>query len=206
MQLKILETAISDVGSWSWWVANLPKAIQVEFNGVMLLLPPLGEGKPPCGQVALRFDNPMFVAFLTREFGDQAAPPDWPEMLHNDKLEVTPVLPDAFSLSEPQRLAEYVAAAKHVDVRLGDRVMLDHIPAEAAILAMWSNAIGMAVVAERFEIIGHAADGKPGTIPIEHVADLHNKWWEYWKDYWKSKNTDSPMPEDYACEVTIPLS
>jgi hypothetical protein len=56
--LKILESAISDVGCWTWWTTNLPEAFQVEFSGVQLWNPPNGEGKAPSGQIALRFRMP----------------------------------------------------------------------------------------------------------------------------------------------------
>jgi hypothetical protein len=63
--LTALESAISDVGHWTWWTANLPDTFQVEFNGTQLWNPPLGEGKPPSGQIALRFRKPRRVYFLT---------------------------------------------------------------------------------------------------------------------------------------------
>src|SRR5262245_35039291 len=53
--LPALESAISDLGCWTWWAANLPSAFQVEFGGTQLWNPPSGEGQPPSSRIALRF-------------------------------------------------------------------------------------------------------------------------------------------------------
>lgn len=76
--LPALESAISDVGHWTWWTASLPDMFQVEFGGTQLWSPPLGEGKPPSGQIVLRFRKPRLVYFLTLS---DSISEDWPEQL-----------------------------------------------------------------------------------------------------------------------------
>jgi hypothetical protein len=38
--LPVLESAISDVGYWTWWIAHLPDTFQVEFGATQLWSPP----------------------------------------------------------------------------------------------------------------------------------------------------------------------
>ena len=45
--ISILESAISDVGHWTWWTQHFPESFQMEFGGVLLWNPPTAEGKPP---------------------------------------------------------------------------------------------------------------------------------------------------------------
>jgi len=200
MSLKILESAIADVGYWSWWTGDVDSVIQIEFGGVQLWSPPLAEGKPPNGQIALRFDAPSFVAFLTRTTGDDTPASTWPEMMQRDELGNLGVDEDQFTLTDTGRLREMLDSAAAVDVRVGNRSTVDRIPEGASIAGMWAGAVGIIVVADSLRILNHA-----GEIDVNQIASLHNKWWEYWKSYWKSKDTESPMPRDYACEVTIPI-
>ena len=33
----------------------------------------------------------------------------------------------------------------------------------------------------------------------------YKKWWDYWKTYWKLRRTKDAYPEDYVCEISIPV-
>jgi hypothetical protein len=35
-------------------------------------------------------------------------------------------------------------------------------------------------------------------------AGRTEKWWKYWEEYWRRKDTDNPMPDDPECEARIP--
>jgi hypothetical protein len=197
--VAILEEAISDVGLWSWWTANLPTIIQVEFSGTLLWNPSLREGGPPSGQIALRFLKPSFVGFLTRQYHSKEVPSDWPERLQNDQMESLTLSPEAFTLSAVAQLEGIISGASRVDALVGDVGSLQTIPPDAAILGFWAGPIGLAVVAKSMGIFSHT-----GELSLEDVVAANQKWWEYWREYWQRKDTDDPMPEDYACEVTIP--
>jgi len=197
--LAILEEAISDVGLWSWWTANLPALLQVEFSGTLLWNPPLREGGPPSSQIALRFLEPSFVGFLTRQYRESDVPPDWPERLQNDQMKPLNLSPEDFTLSAVAQLEEMVSAANRVDALVGDVASLKTIPPDAAILGFWAGPTGLAVVAKSMGIFSHA-----GEMSLEEVVAANRKWWAYWREYWRRKDTDDPMPQDYACEVTIP--
>ena len=34
---------------------------------------------------------------------------------------------------------------------------------------------------------------------IEQIKQANRKWWEYWKDYWRVRNTKEAYEKDYAC-------
>jgi hypothetical protein len=200
-ELKILEDSIKDVGYWSWWTGDPASAIQIEFGGTQLWSKPLAEGKPPNSQIALRFAEPTFVAFLSRA-GEEADPPPtaWPDLMQTDQLGNVGVDEDEFTFTDPGRLNTFFAHASHADVRVGDSSVLAAIPNDAMFAGFWAGSIGIIVVAARMKVVNHE-----GEIPLDRIAGMHNRWWEYWKEYWKSKDTDTPMPRDYACEVTIPI-
>ena len=38
----------------------------------------------------------------------------------------------------------------------------------------------------------------------EELETANEKWWAYWQEYWKRRESSSPLPRDYGCDVTIP--
>ena len=44
-----------------------------------------------------------------------------------------------------------------------------------------------------------------GLVPVDEVEEMSRKWWVYWKEYWRRRGSDEPLPKDCACEVTIPI-
>lgn len=197
--LAFLEEAISDVGLWSWWTADLPEMIQIEFNGTLLWNPPLKESGPPNGQIALRFLNPSFVGFLTRHNQNGSIPQDWPQRMRNDQMKSFNLAPDDFTLSDADRLLIMASNASRVETLVGDATDLATVPSDAGLLGFWSGPVGLIVVAQKMQIHGYN-----GQISLEEAEAANRKWWDYWKEYWQRKDTNYPMPQDYACEVTIP--
>ena len=194
--LPALESAISDVGCWTWWTANLPATFQVEFGGVQLWNPPRGEGQPPSSQVALRFRKPRLVYFLTLAEG---VPADWPEQLQLDKLEPPGVGHSAFTLTSDVLCKQLIAGAVAVRALVGEQgVTL--LPKEGeALLGFQAGPFGLIVAAESVGVFNHHGELDPPSV----VAAIR-KWWDYWREYWQRKDTLDPLPRDYACEVTIP--
>lgn len=43
-----------------------------------------------------------------------------------------------------------------------------------------------------------------GELSLDDVENRKDKWWDYWKEYWEKRDSENPLPKDYACEVTIP--
>lgn len=164
----------------------------------MLWNPPLQEGSPPNGQIALRFSNPSFVGFLTRQ-ARAKLPKNWPENLQNDQMEPFNLSPDEFTLSDPKRLSEMVTEASRVKTLVGTTATLASLPAEAGMLGFWAGSAGLVIAAEDMKIYGYS-----GPLSVEEAEASNRKWWDYWKEYWRRKDANDPMPKDYACEVTIP--
>jgi hypothetical protein len=194
--LEILESAISDVGHWRWWVADLPKTFQVEFAGVQLWSPPTQPGGPPCGVFALRFCGPILVAFLTDPKATKL-PPDWRQALHEDRIESFPVAHDQFTLRSAEALNQFVEGC-HCEYLVGSKdVTLSS--SSAALLGFRAGPVGIAIKAQELQVLSSA-----GTLSPDQIAEFSKAWWTYWRDYWRRRDTDSPMPKDYACEVTLP--
>ena len=75
------------------------------------------------------------------------------------------------------------------------------ITAAKHMLCARCGEVGFIAGGDRIEIAG-----KKGKYTEEEIEPLSRKWWEYWKNYWRLRGTRDALPEDYACEVTIPVS
>lgn len=199
MSKALLEEAISDGGLWSWWTADLPDTVQVEFVGTQLWNPPLTSDAPPNSQIALRFDDLNFVGFLMRQGRASGLPHDWPERLHNDESEPYSLSYGDFTLTDPRRLANFLDEAHDVDTRVGVVEDIRSISHDASILAFWAGPVGLILVAASMTVLNYQ-----GKVPLTEIEAMNQKWWDYWKEYWERKHSPNPMPTDYACEVTIP--
>jgi hypothetical protein len=195
--LAILENAISDVGYWRWWAERLPTAFQVEFGGVQLWNRPTEQDGPPSGVVALRFGNPTVVAFRTSQ--DSELPEDWRTALHEDLIDPFRVNHDALTLQSEERFREVIADCKPEYVLGTEAALLsDSAPVK---LAFRAGSVGLAVRAQELTVISSSGEMSP-----EQIEQASQKWWAYWREYWNRRETDAPLPKDYACEVTIPLA
>lgn len=197
----MLENAIVDVGYWQWWTANLPESFQVEFGGVLLWNPPLKEGDPPSGVVALRFLNPSCVCFLRRRDHPRRVPKNWYERLHRDEIRPFEITYEAFTLTSDEQVADIVSAADSIIPFVGSKPVKTFVPKGAKFLAFWAGPVGLFVAAQSMEIFNLQGEIKPATVKAKSA-----KWWRYWKEYWRRKGTSDALPKDYACEVTIPAA
>ena len=196
--LTILADAVADVGIWRWWDQRFPDVFQLEFGAVQLWSAPIADGRPPNGQYALRFRGPLSVSFLTAR--GAGVPADWADRLHRDKLQPFSVGHDSFVLDDRKAARAIVAAAAKVETRYG--ALPAHLDWERAPLlcAFWAGPVGCLVAARELQLVGMA-----GEIPLTDVSGMAQRWWEYWRDYWRRKDTPEALPQDYACEVTIPI-
>ena len=194
--LAILEDAIADVGYWRWWAEGLPTVFQVEFGGVQLWNPPTEQNGPPSGVVALRFGNPTAVAFLTSL--DAELQLDWRTALHEDRIEPFSVSHDALTFQSEELLRELLAGCKseyivgtEADLLVGDAPVK---------LAFRAGPVGLAVRANELTVISSSGEMSP-----EQIQQSSEAWWSYWREYWNRRETDDPLPKEFACEVTIPI-
>ena len=196
--LSVLSNAVSDVGYWSWWTQAPSGDFQIEFGGTQLYFPPLEETAPPNSQVAFAFAAPTAINFISR--GSAPADFDWAAQLQEDKIEPLNCSPEAFSFGKnaiTQSLLEEVTDYKTV---LGTNPMDSYKASDAVFLAFWCGDVGFSIAAAALSLTSHAGD-----FPLSEVMPINRTWWEYWKHYWEVRGTENQLPEDYGCEVTIPI-
>jgi hypothetical protein len=193
--LKILESAISDVGVWRWWNADVPNVFQIEFSGVQLWIPPTAQDKPPSGLLSLAFIKPCSVVFL--DFTG-TMPEHWMEDFHHDKLKPFGIVHDQFQFNNPEFMHQLRHDTKSATVFWGNEA--NEVHDTEILLSFTAGAVGLIIIAEEMTIAT-----LHGKVSAQELTEMSRKWWAYWKEYWKAKETQSPFPQDYACEVTIPI-
>ena len=196
--LSVLESAISDLGRWTWWTAKLPDSFQVEFNATQLWNPPTAEGKPPSSQIALRFRKPRLVYFLTLS---DAVPEDWPDRLQRGELEPFSVDHEVFTLTKADLCGYLMTKATSVKVLVGEHNHTQLPTAGEAFLGFDAGPVGLVAVAESLGVFNHQGD-----LDEKAVVASNQQWWDYRQEYWLKKDTSAALPRDFACEVTIPLA
>lgn len=197
--LHVLQAAISDIGYWQHWDHRLPGSIQAQFGGVQLLTPPLSEGGPPAGQIALRFVRPTSVCFLTHRTAPEDLPPDWPERLQKDQLEPFDLTRGTFTLTDSKQVHAVLMEAGRILSAHGADPRFDGLVQSPVRLALWAGPVGLVIGAEEIEVHTHK-----GPIDLELIPGMHEAWWDYWRRYWTAKRAGAPLSTDYACEVTLP--
>ena len=143
--LSVLESAISDIGCWTWWTSNLPDSFQVEFGGTQLWNPPNADGQPPSNQIALRFRKPRLIYFLTFTDG---IPGDWPDRLQRDELNPPGVDHEVFTLTDTELCGRLIEKALAVRAVIGEPGRSSLPVADEAFLGFEAGDFGFVVAAE----------------------------------------------------------
>lgn len=195
--LTLLADAIADVGVWTWWQGETAEYIQVEFCHTQLWNAPVTDSEPPSGQIAIRFDNPASVAFLTFEV--EVVPEDWPQLLHQDEIDCFALDSEAFTFTDTQLIVELLAQCAAVETWQGSPPHEVDWAISPVKLGFRVGLVGLLIAAEQMKLLT-----LHGEFGLDEVEAKHQQWWDYWKEYWRLIDTDNPLPEDYACEVTIP--
>ncbi len=197
--LQVLESAISDVGYWRWWTHDGMSGIfQVEFGGVRLYNEPADRNASPRGVFALSFHDTRCVAALRRRL-ESDTPDNWFEMLAEDQWEPAILSYEQFSLTNGTELQRIAGEAQETRLVVGTKSDVDAVRPEDAFLAFWAGDVGLLVVAKEMYAVTDEA------ITSEQILEKSTRWWDYWSEYWDRRDSENPMPEDYACEVTMPL-
>jgi hypothetical protein len=68
------------------------------------------------------------------------------------------------------------------------------------VFAFKAHDVAVIISGKILKVLSHS-----GEIDDDKIELLSNKWWEYWKNYWKFRETKDQYKKDYVCEVTIPL-
>jgi len=197
--LDILAEGISDTGYWRWWDQSFPRSFQIEFGRTQFWNPPEQEGKPPSGIIALRFTGLVSVSFVTHNGSPEDYPRDWPERLHNDSIEPFPIADGWFGFNDPQLVEQMLSEAKEIDTRFGPGPETKTFREAKLSLAFRAGPTGLIVAAQGITMLNIFGEIKP-----EEIEQKFTQWWEYWREYWRLIDTDRALPEDGACEMTIP--
>ena len=192
--LNILTDAISDVGSWWCWHAG-DDMLQLEFCDVQLYDETKAEEETHTTDVlAVRFYGHVFAVFL-----DDLNDTNWHERFRDDDSILYPV--DTYDMAfDDHEKAESLLNDYRNRIPIKDFNSAKTLLTAKHILYARCDEVGFIVGGDKIEIAG-----EKGKYTEEEIEPLSRKWWEYWKDYWLLRGTPDALPEDYACEVTIPV-
>ena len=71
---------------------------------------------------------------------------------------------------------------------------------DESFLALRAGDVGLVVVSESIGVFNHQ-----GEVDDQAVIESSRRWWDYWREYWRRRDSADSMSKDYACEVTIPI-
>lgn len=192
--LNILADALSDIGSWWCWDAN-DDAVQIEFVDVLLY----DESKPEqethtTDVLAVRFRGHAFAVFL-----DNFDDPGWHVRFHDDDSILYDI--DAYDLAFDDREgAESLLGDYKNRVPVKDFVGFQTLSTAKHLVCAKCGEVGFIVGGDELEVIG-----QKGKYTEEEIKTAAEKWWAYWRDYWRLRKTKDAFKKDWACEVTIPI-
>ena len=194
--LEMLAYAISDVGLWSWYSADFPTFVQLEFVQTMLYFDKGTEEEAPSNQIAIQFGEIESVFALADV--EAQVPDNWLELFTNDQVPPFHIDHEKFSFT-PSLFPSLKSKQHTLTCIFGNP---DH-PLDASThqfnLGFRAEEVGLIVVANKMKILTHH-----GEIALEDIPELHKNWWEYWEQYWAHKDTEKEFPYDALCEITIP--
>ena len=195
--LDTLSYAIADAGLWTWYNAELPAHLQLEFDHTLLFLPPQKEGQHPSHKITLQFDDVICVWAMSDE--DHTLPEDLSVLFKNGASDSYPVDYEYFSF-DPSEIRKIVEKAENAESVFGtDEIEILKNP-EYKKVGFMANGVGAVVVAKRMLIISYS-----GEVTLASIPDVHQQWWGYWNQYWAKRETDTKMPPDFLCEITLPF-
>ena len=193
--LNILAEAISDVGSWWCWGVN-EDTVQLEFCDVILYDETKQVNEPRTTDVlAVRFFGHAFAVFF-----DDLDEADWHIRFRDDDSILYPV--DAYCLGfDDLKEAEALLNAYDHRTVVKDFSGPETVAAAKHFLCAKCDGVGCIVGGDEMLVAG-----RKGRYTEEEIKTASEKWWGYWKEYWKLRETEDAYPNDYACEITIPVS
>ena len=192
--LNILADAISEVGSWHWWVTK-DDMVQVQFCDILLYDEAKPENEPHTTDVlAVRFYGHAFAVFL-----DDLDEDNWYERLREDDSVIYPVDTYDMAFDDAKEAERLLDDYKHKTV-IKDFSGSGMLSSAKHLLYARCGDVGFIVGGDEIEVVG-----RNRKYTEEEIETTSGKWWEYWRTYWKLRGTKDAYPEDYACEITIPV-
>lgn len=193
--LNILSDAISDVGCWTWWLTNT-NLVQLEFAAVQLYDDTKKEKEAHSSTIALCFSDNTFFTVLDDYTDDTNK--DWYKKLQDDEIDFFEVDGYEFEFNNKEYVKQVMDEYKNKTVIKGD--FDESIYSRNYFVAAKCGDVAFIAGGDDLDIVTHH-----GGLTEEQIKQANRKWWEYWKDYWRVRNTKEAYEKDFACEVCIPV-
>ncbi len=223
-----MEEAISTAGKWTWIeIAN--DSIQLEFDDVQLYNPKLNKFESHSSQIAIRFaQNIFFTIYYNRIddvfnsftndllVNDNIKSLDKPDVYKNDINinyndnedyieDIFNNLNDDFFLSLEKnnfkfqsfdffkKIDENYKFKKEIKKNITEDIFDGDID---FLLCFSTDKIAIAIGGNQIQFFNEFK-----SLNNQDIEKLSNKWWIYWLDYWKVKETSNSYEYDPACEA-----
>lgn len=196
-QLGLLAYAISDTGYWSVWTEQLPDLFQIESGGIQLYFPPTSPNQPPQTQIAIQFKNPTSINFISRNTATDNF--EWVQLLREHKVQPPKCIYEQFSFGNWDWTKLLLKQVINYKTLYGYKLTKIRLSKEPISLVFWCGDIGLSVTAKELKLLNHTGD-----IALSEIQNINKEWWDYWRNYWDKRNSDNPLPNDPACEMTVP--
>lgn len=192
--LNILSDAISDVGSWHWWVIK-DDMVQIQFCDIQLYDNSKPEKEAHTTDVlAVRFYGHSFAVFL-----DNLDEKNWHIKLQDDDSILYPIEPCSLAFDN-RKEAELLLHDYKNKIPVKDFINEDTLLSAKHILCARCGDVGCIAGGDQIVVVG-----QNGEYTEEEIETASKKWWDYWEDYWKVRGTKEAYSKDYVCEITIPI-
>lgn len=193
--LSILANAISDVGSWWCWDIE-GDIVQVEFRDVQLCDEPEPGQEPHSADVlAVRFRGHAFAVFL-----DNLDDEGWHERFRDDDSVLYEIDAGDLAFDDAEKAISLLNDYRN-RVPAKDFDGPQTLAAAKHLVCARCDEVGFVAGGDEMEVVGQR-----GKYAEEEIEAAYEKWCAYWKVYWELRGTEGAYPEDYVCEVTIPIN
>lgn len=194
--LDILSEAISDIGSWQWWY-TAKDMFQLEFSDVMLYDETGAEKDPHTSMIALGFVGNAFAVFLDNL--EEETGKKWYDRFYDDEIQYLQIEPYEFRFDDIDYAKTVFAGFKN-KTSMKSFENTEVFSSVKHILAAKCEDYGFIAGGDDLVVVG-----KKGRYTEEEIENAAKRWWAYWRDYWRLRNTKDAYEKDWACEVTIPV-
>jgi len=193
--LNLMEEAISTAGKWTW-MEIADDSIQLEFDNVQLHNPRLNEFKSHSSIIAIRLANNSFFKLFYNNDEDEKFEKDFLDIVYEASYSLNN---KNFKFQDFNLLDIIKNKYEHQKDLLGDSKNSIKNGEIDFVLCFTTDKVGVATGGNQIQFFNEF-----NSLNDAEIKKLSNKWWVYYVDYWKKKNTPQEYEHDPACE-TFPL-
>jgi len=190
--LNLMKEAISAAGKWTWMeIAN--DSVQLEFDNVQLHNLRLNELKSHSSIIAIRLANNAFFKLFYNNDED--------ERFEKDFLDI--ICETSYNLNNKNFKFQDFSLLDIIENKYKyQKDLLDNSKNSIEngeidfLLCFTTDKVGVATGGNQIQFFNEF-----NILNDKQIKKLSNKWWIYWVDYWKKKNTLNEYEYDPACEI-----